>query len=272
MCCSARCSSSSEARVAAHTPYMPAPGTRQAVPALIALVHARSHALAPVLHRCRVSWQMSSVHKAGNVCAQVDTRAQALAEELSDCLVKPGGVACKLMQDMTHSLDDPDQPTTAQQRPQPLHAVAYTFGNVSLEATSDPDGKVVAERFMWEFLVNRTFSGKPSQEKDDNGDAVGCNPASNSCKQEGQVCALLHWLSFKPEIAHSCASAHVHSVLALRWFWRGCQSSCVAQSARRSQLPLNNRMPSEWPQVMLCRRCASIVILDALIVLSASCS
>lgn len=101
---------------------------------------------------------------------QVDSAAAALADTLAGCLTTNGGLTCDLVQTMTSNTVP-----TAEQRPPVLRAL-----------TPDPQLHSIAlknnvERFTWEFLTNRTFTGVPEDTVDADGQPVGCDPVTNVC-------------------------------------------------------------------------------------------
>lgn len=112
---------------------------------------------------------------------QIDLQAvEQLTTELLGCLLRPGGLSCALVQHMTSTFQ-PD---------------AEQYASVLLYPTrndQDPDAnsKKNVERFVWEFLANRTFTGEPHLVPDAQGEEVGCDPVVNTCPA-GEVCMHLH--------------------------------------------------------------------------------
>eukprot|EP00892_Ulva_mutabilis_P006877 jgi/Ulvmu1/4561/UM002_0289.1 len=105
-----------------------------------------------------------------------------MTDELFECLSKPGGLRCGLVRAMTgsHSLTSAEQDTAEQ------------YVGVLRELPPDDQSRNATykkniERFVWEFLANRTYSGAPHDVPDKDGVLVGCDSLINRCP-ENEVC------------------------------------------------------------------------------------
>jgi hypothetical protein len=108
---------------------------------------------------------------------QVERSAQRLAADLRKCLLVADGLNCELFTSMTSASGG----TTAEYR------VPVLMGGLDADAQAPSFvTKNNIERFVWEFLTNRTFAGEPHGLKDDAGDAVGCDPVKYTCSK-GEV-------------------------------------------------------------------------------------
>jgi hypothetical protein len=112
--------------------------------------------------------------------AQVDAAAQAMTDELAGCLTVAGGLSCKLVQDMTSSTG-----TFAEQRVPVLQELPKDPQRHSIKTKNN------IERFTWEFLANRTFTGEPHDTVDKDGQAIGCDPDTNKCPASEVCCTCL---------------------------------------------------------------------------------
>ena len=113
---------------------------------------------------------------------QHEERAQATAAELAGCLLVPGGLGCELVAGMTPAVGD-----TAEYRVPVLRALSPDAQD--LDSAAGVVTKLNVERFAWEFLANRTFTGAPRLLSVD-GEEVGCDTA-NKCTGDGEVRATL---------------------------------------------------------------------------------
>lgn len=104
-----------------------------------------------------------------------------LTDELFECLAKPRGLRCDLVQSMTGTrLFSSTERNTAEQ-----------YVSVLRELPADDQALVVGrkshkkniERFVWEFLANRTHSGDPHDVPNDDGEMVGCDNSVNTCPE-----------------------------------------------------------------------------------------
>lgn len=124
-----------------------------------------------------------------------------LTDELFDCLANPGGLQCGLVQSMTgtHTFSSADRSTAEQ------------YIGVLRELPSDDQSRAPAykkniERFVWEFLANRTYEGTPHDVIDRDGQEVGCDNNVNTCSEQ--------------EVSHHLS--------CMRWFVRMLKgSTCV---------------------------------------------
>ena len=107
---------------------------------------------------------------------QVSAAAQALANELNACLVQTGGLSCELVQSMTSTTV-----TTAERQPSVVNSLTADPQEYSIRLKNN------VERFVFEFLTNRTFVGQPHDLKDENGEPVGCDTLQYRCSA-GEVC------------------------------------------------------------------------------------
>lgn len=106
---------------------------------------------------------------------QEATEAQALADDLHACLIATGGLACDLVQSVTSTTA-----ATAERQPSVLNGLLadpQTYSHVL---------KNNVERFVWEFLTNRTYVGEPRLLKNDAGQDVGCDTLTYRCP-DGEV-------------------------------------------------------------------------------------
>lgn len=103
----------------------------------------------------------------------------SLAQTLYDCLLRPGGLTCDLVAAMTSVqpvLTESSAPVgTAEMRPQALRALPQDTQTPDVLRTSN------IERFVWEFLANRTFAGEPHELKDGKGEPIGCGIDEHRC-------------------------------------------------------------------------------------------
>lgn len=102
--------------------------------------------------------------------------ASDLTDELFECLAKPHGLRCHLVQSMTgtHLFSSAERNTAEQ------------YVGVLRELPADdqsrgPTHKKNIERFVWEFLANRTYSGDPHDVPNSDGEMVGCDNNVNTC-------------------------------------------------------------------------------------------
>lgn len=103
----------------------------------------------------------------------VDTHAK----ELFACLGKPNGLDCDLVQGMTSTNTDRAEQfvSTLAARPDDEQDGGQNKNNI--------------ERFLWEYLANRTHTGEAEQVAD--GDKmIGCKHSKQPCA-DGKVCLLL---------------------------------------------------------------------------------
>lgn len=104
---------------------------------------------------------------------------EAHAEELFSCLGRPTGLECDLAQTMMSYSIEP---------------VAEQFVSV-LQVRSDDEQdptsrKKNVERFVWQYLANRTHTGEPTQVAHKDNKMVDCTYEKQPCG-DGQVCVLL---------------------------------------------------------------------------------
>jgi hypothetical protein len=91
------------------------------------------------------------------------------AQELFDCLSKPNGLECDLVQNMTSPRGKKAEQFVSVLRGRP-------------EDEQEMESKKGIEMFLWEYLANRTFTGEAQQAAD--GEA--CRHPEHPCK-DGQV-------------------------------------------------------------------------------------
>jgi hypothetical protein len=105
-------------------------------------------------------------------------RVEQLTSELGNCLLTLGGLNCDLAQAMTSTYVD-----MAQQH----------VGTLSRLTDDDQDPsptvKLDIERFLWEYLANRTFTGEPRLVTAPDGKQSGCNFASLKCNDDEVCCS-----------------------------------------------------------------------------------
>ena len=100
--------------------------------------------------------------------------AEDHAKELFDCLSRPDGLKCDLVQYMTDPFKDAAEQFVSVLRARPED-----------EQDRRSSSKKNIEVFVWEYLVNRTFIGEPQQVAD--GDKlVDCRHTKRPCGS-GQV-------------------------------------------------------------------------------------
>jgi hypothetical protein len=108
----------------------------------------------------------SGLLKVGCAYTQVEAEAQAITTALVDCLLRVG-FACNLGKHMT-----PGKSSKAHQRVPVLHKLSAETQEY------DTDSKQNVERFVWEFLANRSFTGEPHSVQKGDGKGVSCNQKS----------------------------------------------------------------------------------------------
>lgn len=141
-----------------------------------------------------------------------------MTNDLFECIAKPRGLRCDLVQEMTgtHSFSSADR-DTAEQYVGVLRELP--FDDQSRNATF----KKNVERFVWEFLANRTFTGVPHDVPDKDGVLVGCDNNVNRCPDH----EVWHKLS-----CNGSARAHEAASLAIEACLARCLQVCLHVSGK----------------------------------------
>lgn len=127
----------------------------------------------------------ATLHKSSSDCMSRSDRLPCvqrvteLTDELFECLAKPHGLRCELVQSMTgtHTFSSAERNTAEQ------------YVGVLRERPVDDQSRGAThkkniERFVWEFLANRTYTGTPHDVPDKDGAPVGCDENINTCPEQ----------------------------------------------------------------------------------------